>query len=106
MNLCPKFLFPGVLILFTVSSTAAQAGETLPDGFYRYPTIGGGAIVFAAEGEQRGEDRDIGRRTLGEQQVADLLVAFLEQTRRVGRLRSCGFGIHKTNTASWYQISG
>ena len=51
MNLCPKFLFPGVLILFTVSSTAAQAGETLPDGFYRYPTIGGGAIVFAAEGD-------------------------------------------------------
>jgi len=25
--------------------------ENLPDGFYRYPSIGGGAIVFAAEGD-------------------------------------------------------
>src|SRR5208337_1371423 len=25
--------------------------EPLPDGFYRYPTIGGGTIVFAAEGD-------------------------------------------------------
>jgi tricorn protease len=29
----------------------ASAEEKLPDGFYRYPTIGGGAIVFAAEGD-------------------------------------------------------
>src|SRR5215472_15518813 len=27
------------------------AEDRLPDGFYRYPTIGGGAIVFAAEGD-------------------------------------------------------
>jgi tricorn protease len=27
------------------------AAESLPDGFCRYPTIGGGAIVFAAEGD-------------------------------------------------------
>ena len=25
--------------------------DTLPDGFYRYPTIGGGVIVFVAEGD-------------------------------------------------------
>src|SRR5512134_1773919 len=27
------------------------AAEALPDGFYRYPAIGGGAIVFASEGD-------------------------------------------------------
>src|SRR6266436_2297800 len=27
------------------------AADTLPDGFYRYPSIGGDAIVFAAEGD-------------------------------------------------------
>ena len=31
------------------SIALAQAG--LPDGFYRYPTIGGGMIVFASEGD-------------------------------------------------------
>jgi tricorn protease len=30
---------------------SARAAEALPDGFYRYPTIGGGTIVFAAEGD-------------------------------------------------------
>src|SRR5438094_4507448 len=29
----------------------AFAADILPDGFYRYPTIGGDAIVFAAEGD-------------------------------------------------------
>src|SRR5215468_5422416 len=29
----------------------AAAPAPLPDGFYRYPTIGGGTIVFAAEGD-------------------------------------------------------
>jgi tricorn protease len=32
-----------------ISEATAQSG--LPDGFYRYPTIGGGLIVFAAEGD-------------------------------------------------------
>ncbi|HWW92251.1 MAG TPA: hypothetical protein VN375_02705, partial [Vicinamibacteria bacterium] len=30
---------------------AAPARDVPPDGFYRYPTIGGGMIVFAAEGD-------------------------------------------------------
>ncbi len=30
---------------------SSRATETLPDGFYRYPTIGGGNIVFSAEGD-------------------------------------------------------
>jgi tricorn protease len=30
---------------------AAPPSETPPDGFYRYPSIGGGAIVFASEGD-------------------------------------------------------
>jgi tricorn protease len=30
---------------------AAPVKEVPPDGFYRYPTIGGGMIVFAAEGD-------------------------------------------------------
>src|SRR5437879_11982916 len=33
------------------SPVGSQAAETLPDGFYRYPTIGGGSIIFAAEGD-------------------------------------------------------
>jgi tricorn protease len=37
------------LLIAPLSSIAAS--DTLPDGFYRYPTIGGGAIVFAAEGD-------------------------------------------------------
>jgi tricorn protease len=30
---------------------AEPSGERPPDGFYRYPTIGGGVIVFASEGD-------------------------------------------------------
>ena len=33
------------------TTCSALAADALPDGFYRYPTIGGGAIVFAAEGD-------------------------------------------------------
>jgi len=29
----------------------APAADALPDGFYRYPTISGGLIVFASEGD-------------------------------------------------------
>jgi tricorn protease len=48
MQIQPKL---SLLALFVLSSTAAWSADTLPDGFYRYPTIGGGAIVFAAEGD-------------------------------------------------------
>jgi len=34
-----------------VPITAAPAADTPPDGFYRYPSIGGGTIVFASEGD-------------------------------------------------------
>jgi tricorn protease len=37
--------------LLISSHSGFAAPEPLPDGFYRYPTIGGGAIVFAAEGD-------------------------------------------------------
>jgi len=43
-----------VIALFAVILPAISlphAAESLPDGFYRYPSIGGGAIVFAAEGD-------------------------------------------------------
>jgi len=30
---------------------SAVGADALPDGFYRYPTIGGGTVVFAAEGD-------------------------------------------------------
>jgi len=31
--------------------TAAPPSDTPADGFYRYPSIGGGNIVFASEGD-------------------------------------------------------
>ncbi|MFA6958908.1 MAG: PDZ domain-containing protein [Thermoanaerobaculia bacterium] len=39
-----------VLLLFVVAA-GAQAPSGPPDGFYRYPAIGGGTIVFASEGD-------------------------------------------------------
>jgi tricorn protease len=49
---------PPVLLLLSalaataaVSASAQPAPKPLPDGFYRYPTLGGGVIVFAAEGD-------------------------------------------------------
>ena len=41
--------FTAFLVLLTFSATLAQ--PTLPDGFYRYPAVGGGQIVFASEGD-------------------------------------------------------
>jgi len=49
MNTRASFLIGLSSVLFSIWSAAAPA--PLPDGFYRYPTIGGGAIVFAAEGD-------------------------------------------------------
>src|SRR6516164_1500936 len=48
------FLRAYLIAVFTLAFSylpPAHAAEALPDGFYRYPTIGGGAIVFAAEGD-------------------------------------------------------
>ncbi|SPE50036.1 putative Tricorn protease homolog 1 [Verrucomicrobia bacterium] len=42
---------PASLILLSALLGRALGAETLPDGFYRYPTVGGGAIVFTAEGD-------------------------------------------------------
>ena len=40
------------LICFAAAeATLAPAADTLPDGFYRYPTIAAGTIVFASEGD-------------------------------------------------------
>lgn len=37
--------------LFALSIPASRAADTPPDGFYRFPSIGGGTIVFASEGD-------------------------------------------------------
>jgi tricorn protease len=37
-------------LLFAWGPITDRAG-TLPDGFYRYPTVGGGMVVFASEGD-------------------------------------------------------
>ena len=38
-------------LLLAQLSAFAEPAAALPDGFYRYPTIGGGAIVFTSEGD-------------------------------------------------------
>ena len=38
-------------LLFLHVLPGALSADTPPDGFYRYPTIGGGIIVFASEGD-------------------------------------------------------
>jgi len=42
-----------VILFAAATAGAAPASDpaALPDGFYRYPTIGGGTIVFASEGD-------------------------------------------------------
>jgi tricorn protease len=40
-----------IVALWLVLVSSLRGADTLPDGFYRYPTIGGGVIVFAAEGD-------------------------------------------------------
>ena len=41
----------GLLLAVFTQSLSVFAQSELPDGFYRYPTIGGGIIVFASEGD-------------------------------------------------------
>ena len=43
-------LAAGFLLAGLLSPTVSSAGGP-PDGFYRYPSIGGGAVVFASEGD-------------------------------------------------------
>ncbi|MDK9700761.1 MAG: PDZ domain-containing protein [bacterium] len=38
-------------LLITAALFAVTLAQTLPDGFYRYPSIGNGKIVFASEGD-------------------------------------------------------
>ncbi|HUM02018.1 MAG TPA: PDZ domain-containing protein, partial [Thermoanaerobaculia bacterium] len=42
-----------LLVALAVAATPgpSAAADALPDGFYRYPSIGGGTIVFASEGD-------------------------------------------------------
>ena len=51
MQILSRALLVAALTLPSSHILSAHAAEALPDGFYRYPTIGGGAIVFAAEGD-------------------------------------------------------
>ncbi len=51
MHARPPSSAVGLLALLLALYRSGAAPEPLPDGFYRYPTIGGGAIVFAAEGD-------------------------------------------------------
>jgi tricorn protease len=44
-------LLPAALLATILAFPAASASEAPPDGFYRYPAIGGGAVVFASEGD-------------------------------------------------------
>ena len=46
-NLILSAVFAVLMAPFAI----VAAPDTLPDGFYRYPSVGGGAIVFAAEGD-------------------------------------------------------
>ncbi|MGO8926761.1 MAG: PDZ domain-containing protein [Limisphaerales bacterium] len=46
-----RMFLPGIVALWLVLVSSLRGADTLPDGFYRYPTIGGGVIVFAAEGD-------------------------------------------------------
>src|SRR5262245_2539490 len=44
-------LFVAATLFILKLPVQCPAAESLPDGFYRYPTIGGNIIVFAAEGD-------------------------------------------------------
>ena len=45
------YLANALLALLFVPRFAGAEPAALPDGFYRYPTVGGGAIVFTSEGD-------------------------------------------------------
>jgi tricorn protease len=46
-----RFALVPLAVLLAIAPLTAAATEPPPDGFYRYPSIGGGAIVFASEGD-------------------------------------------------------
>jgi tricorn protease len=45
------FISAAVAAVLIAPHWVFAAPDVLPDGFYRYPTVGGGAIVFASEGD-------------------------------------------------------
>ena len=49
MQIAARGSLIAALTVLLARTPGAVAADTLPDGFYRYPTIGGGAIVFTAE---------------------------------------------------------
>jgi tricorn protease len=51
MRFTLRMSLPGMVGVWLVLVFSLRGADTLPDGFYRYPTIGGGVIVFAAEGD-------------------------------------------------------
>src|SRR5436309_10376840 len=51
MQFPSRVCFAAVFMLAFSHILSAVGADALPDGFYRYPTIGGGTIVFAAEGD-------------------------------------------------------
>src|SRR6185295_1811951 len=52
MTLRTRLAASTTLLLAALSvQTIARADDALPDGFYRHPTIAGGKIVFASEGD-------------------------------------------------------
>jgi tricorn protease len=51
MRLTMRIFLRSIIGLWLVLVASLRGADTLPDGFYRYPTIGGGVIVFAAEGD-------------------------------------------------------
>jgi tricorn protease len=51
MRFTLRMSLPGMVGVWLVLVSSLRGADTLPDGFYRYPTIGGGVIVFAAEGD-------------------------------------------------------
>lgn len=50
MSIASRLLAAAVAVLCALPSATLSA-DGPPDGFYRYPAIGGGMIVFASEGD-------------------------------------------------------
>ena len=46
-----RLVFGALLVALAGTAAPALAQPPLPDGFYRYPTLGGGVIVFSSEGD-------------------------------------------------------
>lgn len=51
MNPASQVVFRVLFLVWIWTPVLERAADALPDGFYRYPTLGGGIIVFSAEGD-------------------------------------------------------